>query len=217
MCHAPLPPPMLDKISISRVGSRIGNYSTCSTRNPSTAIVGHRLSFVNALSIVALSMKEIYSRCRPIFVGCKFVTNEATTFTTVVQSRVVGWECRSRGLLLPNWCRYIFFLVVVGVLVFVVECNWQVVDPLGVGCPVLTADLRVSLSVSVVCSWLSGVGCRVLVVDCRCQLSLTVSFVGAQLCSNISTLPYYSLFCTYNLTLIILTNIFTFIIYLGYI
>ncbi len=95
------------------------------------------------------------------------------------------------------------------------------VDPLvcclllGVGCRVPTADWRVPLSAIVVCSWLSGVG--VLVVDCRCRVSLTVFFVGAQLCSYISTVSNYSLFCTYNLTLIILTTIFTFIIYLGYI
>ncbi len=93
----------------------------------------------------------------------------------------------------------------------IVSCQF-----LGIGCRVLTADWRVSLSLIVVCSWLSGVGCRMSVVgyrvsgvgcwllivgvDCRSLFPLSVP--NSALISPLYHI--YNLFCAYNLTLNIL-------------
>ncbi len=105
----------------------------------------------------------------------------------------LSFKVQEQRLLLPTWSRCIFFQVVAGLLVLVFECSWQVVDPLvscqffDVVCWVLTADCRVSLSLIVVCSWLSGVGCWVLIEHyfyfyylARVRLNITINLSNVE-------------------------------------
>ncbi len=121
--------------------------------------------FVN--DIVAVSVKEVWWRCRSVLVGFMFVTDEA-------------WRgCFQPCLVAFYSCRLSTAGCQVSVLV---EC-W--VSGVGVGCRVYLSVVvaccgcLVSLSMVVVGSWLSIVWCWLLIVGVDCRSFFP--FVGAHL------------------------------------
>ncbi len=121
--------------NIQRKQGGIGGYSTYSIRNLSVGIEGYRLVDKYALwacrcraqvcdpDNVALSMKEIQWRCRSVFVGFNFMTNEASILLLFMSEREL-WRggpeessfCFKPGLL--------YFLSSCLLLVVGCRCRW---------------------------------------------------------------------------------------------